>query len=288
VIPYSNSSNTHEHDSLSRSSNDQLAERHVLIPILTILPLLFTLLLSLLITRIAAMAFMLTGMSREMARFQARSAFTGVGFTTAESEDIVSHPLRRRIAMTLMLLGNVGIATVLATTILPLLQFRESQGNGYMFAALVGGLVILWFFATNRRVERHLNRFISYGLRKWGHLEVRDYVAILQLQKGYAVTELLVEPQDWLAGKTLIELRLPAEGVLVLGVQRSGGTYLGAPTSDTEVRAEDTLVLYGPIHRLDELDQRRQGHRGEEAHQEAVEEQEDVLEEQEQHDDDPN
>jgi len=40
------------------------------------------LLLSLLITRIATIALSVTGLSRETARFQARSAFTGVGFTT--------------------------------------------------------------------------------------------------------------------------------------------------------------------------------------------------------------
>ena len=53
--------------------------------------------LSLLITRIATEALTLTGLSRTSARFQARSAFTGTGFATSESEAIVKHPLRRRI-----------------------------------------------------------------------------------------------------------------------------------------------------------------------------------------------
>lgn len=60
---------------------------------IAILSLLVTLTLSLLVTRVGAMALMLTGMSREMARFQARSAFTGVGFTTQESESITTHPV---------------------------------------------------------------------------------------------------------------------------------------------------------------------------------------------------
>jgi len=33
-----------------------------------------------------------TGLSRESARFQARSALTGGGFTTTESEAVVRHP----------------------------------------------------------------------------------------------------------------------------------------------------------------------------------------------------
>jgi uncharacterized protein with PhoU and TrkA domain len=140
----------------------------------------------------------------------------------------------------------------------------------------------LGFAARSRLIERHLNRVIAWGLKRWGNLTVRDHVAILQLEKGYAVSELVVEPQDWLAGNTLMELKLPQEGVLVLGIRREEGTYLGTPTGDMEVRAGDVLVLYGPIHRIEELDQRRKGRRGEAAHQVATEEQDAVVEEQQQ------
>ncbi len=55
--------------------------------------------LSLIITRIAAMALMATGLSRDAARFQARSAFTGSGFTTRESESVVNHPVQNGYAV---------------------------------------------------------------------------------------------------------------------------------------------------------------------------------------------
>ncbi|MFT7642064.1 MAG: Trk-type K+ transport system membrane component, partial [Pirellulaceae bacterium] len=77
-----------------------------------IISLLATLVFSILTTRIATMALMLTGLSREVARFQARSAFTGVGYTSAETESVVEHPVRRQIVYWLMLTGNIGIATV--------------------------------------------------------------------------------------------------------------------------------------------------------------------------------
>src|ERR671932_1767602 len=73
---------------------------------------------SLLITRVGAVALMLTGMSRESSRFQARSAFFGVGFTTAEAEAVVTHPVRRRIIAWLILLGNAGVISVLGTLII--------------------------------------------------------------------------------------------------------------------------------------------------------------------------
>jgi len=68
-----------------------------------IISLLIVVALSLLITRVATVALTLTGMSREAARFQARSAFSGVGFTTRESEQVMQHPVRRRIILLLIL-----------------------------------------------------------------------------------------------------------------------------------------------------------------------------------------
>ena len=61
--------------------------------------LLLVVAISLLVTRVATVMLTATGLSREVARFQARSAFTGAGYTTTESESVVNHPVRRRIVM---------------------------------------------------------------------------------------------------------------------------------------------------------------------------------------------
>jgi len=76
---------------------------------IAIISLLMVLVFSLLITRIATIALTYTGLSRQSAKFQARSAFTEVGFTTSESEKVVNHPVRRRILLLMMLIGNAGI-----------------------------------------------------------------------------------------------------------------------------------------------------------------------------------
>ena len=67
-----------------------------------------------LITKIASEAFIHTGLSKQSAKFQARFAFTGVGFTTQEAE-IVNHPGRRRIILSMMLIGNVGEISAIAS-----------------------------------------------------------------------------------------------------------------------------------------------------------------------------
>jgi len=83
-----------------------------------IVTVILILIFSILITRVASIALTHTGLSRESAKFQARSAFTGVGFTTTESEKVVNHPVRRRILLLLMILGNAGIIKGVASLII--------------------------------------------------------------------------------------------------------------------------------------------------------------------------
>jgi uncharacterized protein with PhoU and TrkA domain len=82
-----------------------------------------------------------------------------------------------------------------------------------------------------------------------------------------------VEPGDWLAERTLRELNLSQEGILVLGIRRLHKVFVGAPTGQTRVGAGDTLIIYGPIQRLKEIDCRRAGPDGCLAHEQAVDQQ---------------
>ena len=248
---------------------------------IAIFSLLVTLVMSLLVTRIGAMSLMLTGLSNESAKFQARSAFCGVGFTSTESESIMDHPLRRRIVYSLMLLGNIGLATVTASTLASLLQDNsDTRGLMTRMGILIAGLMLLWLFTRSRFIERQMNRVISYALRKFSRLEVKDYVSILNLQQGFSVLEIRLGSKDWLANKILRDLKLTREGILVLGIRRKDGTFLGTPKADTKTAGDDILVLYGPLKRLRELDNRRTGPKGDQAHLEAVQQHE--LEKQQQ------
>lgn len=231
--------------------------------------LLFTLAISLLVTRVAAVALTLTGLSQEVARFQARSAFTGVGFTSSETETIVNHPVRRRIIMTLMLFGNLGIAAVIATMIASASPQGENDGimpRVIQFGLLGLGLLVLWRVATSRLLDQYVSHWIEKALLKWTRLDVRDYVSLLHLSDGYVVMELQVKHDDWVVEKPLHESRLSKEGVLVLGIHRDDGRYVGSPHGEVIIRSGDVLSLYGPIQRLEELDIRKKGYEGDRAH----------------------
>jgi K+/H+ antiporter YhaU regulatory subunit KhtT len=229
---------------------------------------------SLLITRVGAVALMLTGMSRESSRFQARSAFFGVGFTTHEAEAVVGHPVRRRVIAWLILLGNAGVVSVLGTLLITFGGQRHD--TTVRVVVLVAGLLLLALLAASRAVDRVVTRVIRRALGRFSDLDVRDYAAVLELEGGYTISELLVEEQDWVAGRRLAEVTLRDEGVVVLGVRRSGSAYLGAPDGDTIVRAGDVLTVYGREERVCELDRRARGAAGDAAHATAVREQEEL------------
>jgi hypothetical protein len=224
-------------------------------------------LISMLINRFATIALSLTGMSREEARFQARAAMSGVGLTTPRPEDIVSHPVRRRIVLWLMIVGSAGIVTGIASLVLSFHGGAAGQKAGI----LVGGLLVLWILSRTGPVDRTLTRAIAWILTRRG-AGVRDYGTLLDLTGDYAVAELAVRDGDWLAGQTLRQLRLRDEGVVVMGIHREDLGYLGAPRPEETVRAGDTLVLYARRARIAELDERRSGASGDAAHTRACEE----------------
>jgi hypothetical protein len=250
--------------------------------IIGIIAVLTVLSLSLLVTRIAATALTLTGLSREAARFQARSAFTGTGFTTGEAEKVVNHPVRRRIIMLLMITRSAGVVTIIISLILSFGGGAEDESQRlYRLLWLIAGLFALWAAARSRHIDLCLSRIIEWAIRRWTDLDTRDYLSLLKLSGEYTVKELSVRDGDWLADKHLRDCRLSEEGVIVLGIYRDDGNYVGAPKADTRIYPGDLLILYGRAANLRELDQRQEDTGGDEAHERAVSEQQQHMAEQE-------
>jgi hypothetical protein len=240
---------------------------------ISVITLLIVLTLSILLTRVAAVALSHTGISREAARFQARSAFTGVGFTTSESEKVVNHPVRRRILLLIMLLGNAGVVTAIASLIVTFTDVDRSGSTVTRAIVLACGLVALAALAYSDWVDRHLSRVIAWALGRYTKLDVKDYAGLLHLGGEYSVTELHVDKGKWLCDKTLEELGLPHEGILVLAITRDDGTFLGTPQGDTLLKPNDTLIVYGRGQALENIDRRAADAFGEWEKKEAEEDQ---------------
>ena len=112
--------------------------------------------LSALITKIASIALIHTGLSTESAKFQARSAYTGTGLSTQETENIMNHPVRRKIIYNLMLIGNAGIVTVMSSLILTFVLPETIASKLYGLLIVVVGMIGLWLAVRSKWVDRGL------------------------------------------------------------------------------------------------------------------------------------
>ncbi len=205
--------------------------------------------LSVIIVRSAAVALRITGLPEDVARFQARSAFTGTGFTTSESEAIVNHPVRRRIASLLMINGSLGFVSVLATVVVSLAGSSGSEDalvRQLLWLAAV--LLVLWLAVLNPFADRVMCSVIGRLLARTEGFGGRKPARLLQLPAGHGVMQFLVHPESGLAGRQLREL--VSNGVVILGLQREDGTYINLPRDGEEVRPADEIFFYGPDHLL--------------------------------------
>ncbi|MGA9324512.1 MAG: TrkA C-terminal domain-containing protein [Salegentibacter sp.] len=236
-----------------------------------IISLLIVISLSVLATRIGTLALVHTGISIETAKFQARSAYLGVGFTTGESEMVVNHPVRRKILTMLIFLGNAGVITTISSALFSFIQVEDSGLFSVEVLVFFSGLGLLIFLSQSKWIDRKLSVIINKALKKYTNLDVRDYYSLLHLSEDYRVTEIRAGEYDWITGGTLSGLELDAEGMLILGIKRSNGEYVGAPTGDTTINKGDIAIIYGQSSLLESLEKRKEGQSGNEEHKKAKE-----------------
>jgi hypothetical protein len=201
--------------------------------------------LSFLVIRVGATVLEHTGLSRDAARFQALSAFFGAGFTTVESELVVTHPVRRRVIRDLIIVGNIGVISLLTSGVATATTNPDESHPAARIGVIVGGLLALYLLSRSNIFMRLIDYSIDRTLVSAGMVNSMDYERVLRTHAGYGVTELAIEPNHPMAEKTLGESQPRAHGVTVLGVARSDGSYDGSPRGETLVRAGDTLLVYG-------------------------------------------
>jgi hypothetical protein len=210
-----------------------------------------------LILRVGTVALTLTGVSRDVARFQVRSAFFGAGYTTSEAEAVMNHPVRRRIVQLLIVWGAIGVTSILGSSVLTLT--RQDGGVVPPLVTLLVGFVLIYAAFSIRPLDRLIARIIERLLRRYTDLETVDYDALLRLSSDYTVTRFPVRPGGALVGHSVAELLPHEKGVVLLGIERPDGTYLGAPDPDTTIQAGDTLTVYGREETLRPIMQRNPG-----------------------------
>lgn len=236
---------------------------------LPLLGLFFIILSSLTIVRIGASLLELTGLSSDIASFQAISAFFGIGYTTSEAESVVNSPLRRKIITILMIIGNLGITTSVATLILTFLD-NDKVVLIEKIGLLLLGLILMFFLARSKIFHSILKKITANFMNKTYQTFLCDYEEILGVSRGFIISKIYVKDRSWMAGKNLQELKLDKEGTLVLSISRipskKSSLFIGVPKADTIIAPDDILTCYGRAEACHCLATRLKGLDGDKEH----------------------
>lgn len=208
--------------------------------------LLIIIALSIIVVRIGAIALELTGLSSEIASFQAQSAFSGVGYTTVESEAIVTHPVRRNIIRVLILLGSAGVTTSIATLVLAFVG-QSGKAVARRGETLLVGLLIIFLVARSKHIYNMMKVIITGALKRWTTLRVYDYEQLFGLGEGYAIAKVTVKKDNPFSDKPIKDLKSHLEEILILGIYRRverKTQFIGAPHGEVILKPGDELICY--------------------------------------------
>jgi hypothetical protein len=222
----------------------------------------------------AAILLELTGLSRDIANFQAISAFTGTGYTTKESEIIMDHPLRRKIVQVLILGGNIGVTTSIASLILTF-GGHDHDDIWLQVISLCVGLALMYTALNSQLAYRVLRKLTLKIFRDMKRQDLHDFHQVLGIGRGFGIVRLVVENDGhWMIGRALKDMKLDREGTLVLAIERKMPnskkiTFIGAPNGSTQVSAGDVLTCFGRPEAVWSLSEREPGLEGDKQHDEA-------------------
>jgi hypothetical protein len=202
--------------------------------------------------QLATGALIATGVPPEIAAFQARSAFSGAGFTTTEAENVVNHPVRRKIIATTMFVGSLGTPTLVVTVLLGLIAPGPGSTTERTIVTVAGvaGILLLVLNRPIRRLLVGIGR--RYTVRHLQPAFGANADEILRLGDDFVIdaVELRHDPQG--GPRSLRALRQAFAGCIVLGIRRQD-EYLGEPPVDIDLRLGDELIVYGRSDRIAQL-----------------------------------
>ena len=209
----------------------------------------FIIILYWVITELFTFFFRLTGLPAERARFQVISLLTGTGYTTRESEIILSSRHRRRLARITMLFGYVFNVTIVSAFINVFLSLKVVQVGSQFAGFLIPLGTIALIFICMRVPKIHawgdslLRRFAD---RVFDRKETFNAVMLIDYIGSDSIAQVTLRhiPEEY-RGLSLAETRLRADtGILVMLVEHPGGGTTAAK-AETVFEPGDKLTVFG-------------------------------------------
>ena len=193
------------------------------------------------IIQVAVFTLRQTGLDASEAHFQAISLLVGSG----GSPSITEHPLRRKVAGTLMIIGYLGSAVLIAL-LFQIGKQSSLEQMGIALILLVGVGIISWFDIPDRLIRPFLeNNIRRHYKRNPSHLR-------LQLDPHHIVCDVTITERMEFDGKEIHELPLRDMGLLIMVIVR-GEETIQIPSSQEKILLGDQLIIYGEVTGIENL-----------------------------------
>lgn len=227
---------------------------------LALLVLLLLVALYLTFIEIFTVLFMITGMSHTRSSFQVISLLTNSGFTTNESEVVVSSRKRRKLAIATMIFGHIFNVAIVSLLVNVIMSFSK-DGNVNILPAityLVVFLVLVYSFKRLPFVRVSFDKIVKRLANKIMFNKNSNPLLILDNFNGFVIAEVkIVDVPEKLKNKTLLESRISKDyGIRLLTIKRNEQT-IGDITKNEIVINNDRLIIFGPLANIIEVFKQR-------------------------------
>ena len=204
------------------------------------------------ITEIFTILFRFTGLPDERARFQVISLLTGCGFTTKESEMILSNRRRRRLARITMLFGYVFNITIISMLINVFFSIKLTEISN-LFSILIPllAVVIVTIFMRVPKVRAWGDRVIERLAGRVTHASGTNSLLLLDYLGEDSIAQVtLADVPEKFRETPLAETGLKANhDILVMLIEKPGKKAVPAGAR-TVMEAGDKLTVFGDYKKI--------------------------------------
>ncbi len=212
---------------------------------------LFSITLVFVLVKATGIALKLTGMDEGNALFQACSAYTSTGYTTSVAETVMVDELRRKIVAYAMILGHVGLVTIIITGCM---TFMLSKGKHLPISIIIFvlSIIVILLVIFHTRWMLKLDNYIEKRLMRLPLFSKRGVHNINRFAQGYGLVKGYVTGDSSSVGRSLSDFKFEDIGSLVIGIRR-GDTWISMPRAEEIIQPHDRIIAYGPVDKLKPL-----------------------------------
>lgn len=201
-----------------------------------------------LVADIITIFFRLTGMTEERARFQVISLLTNSGFTTQESEAVVTVTARRRLARATMLFGYAFTVTILSTMVNVFMSMSKSELSTVlvMLPVVLSAVALFYLLRRSRHIKAAFDAWIeSIGYRIMFGKD-RNQVILVEEYGSMVVAHIYLHTvPKVLQDTTLADSGIMTEYNLMVMMVKSPDSDARQANGGTILQPKDTIMVLG-------------------------------------------